>query len=85
MSDKVRVDLSGAAQTMLTTLYCKALDADFDRPVLGDRFAKDAVGRIDYDWDELGIAPRWTPLVTVRTAQYDIWAAQFLDLHRMPL
>ena len=45
VTDKVSVDLSGPAQTMLTTLYCKALDADFDRPILGDGFAKDAVGR----------------------------------------
>ena len=37
VTDKVSVDLSGPAQTMLTTLYLKALDADFDRPVLGDQ------------------------------------------------
>jgi O-methyltransferase involved in polyketide biosynthesis len=67
---------------MLTTLYCKALDADLKRPILGDRFAKDAVGRIDYDWPGLGVADRWTPLVTVRTAQYDIWASQFLAVHQ---
>jgi O-methyltransferase involved in polyketide biosynthesis len=82
VTDKVSVDLSGPAQTMLTTLYCKALDADFDRPILGDGFAKETVSRIDYDWRELGIADRWTPLVTVRTAQYDIWASQFLAVHQ---
>src|SRR5882757_522522 len=82
VTGKVSVDLSGPAQTMLTTLYCKALDADLDRPVLGDGFAKAAVGRIDYDWRELGIADRWTPLVTVRAAQYDIWASQFLAVHQ---
>ena len=60
MNDTVRADLSGPAQTMLTTLYCKALDADLDQPILGDRFAKEAVGRIDYDWGELGVADRWT-------------------------
>ena len=81
MTDKVSVDLSGPAQTMLTTLYLKALDADFDRPVLGDRYAKEAVGRLDYDWREIGITGRWAPLVTVRTAQYDIWARQFLAVH----
>jgi O-methyltransferase involved in polyketide biosynthesis len=81
VTDKVAVDLSGPAQTMLTTLYCKALDAGFDQPVLGDRFAKEAVDRIDFDWNGLGVADRWTPLVTVRTAQYDIWARQFLALH----
>ena len=82
MNDTVRADLSGPAQTMLTTLYCKALDADLDQPILGDRFAKEAVGRIDYDWRELGVANRWTPLVTVRAAQYDIWASQFLAVHQ---
>ena len=78
MTDKVSIDLSGPSQTMLTTLYCKALDADWDRPILGDGFAKQAVARIDYDWDELKVTDRWTPLVTVRTAQFDVWAAEFL-------
>ena len=52
--------------------------ADFDRPVLGDRYAKEAVDRIDFDWDGLKAPGSWAPLVTVRTAQYDIWARQFL-------
>jgi O-methyltransferase involved in polyketide biosynthesis len=82
VTEKVSVDLSGPAQTMLTTLYCKALDADWDRPILGDEFAKEAVARIDYDWRELKVADRWTPLVTVRTAQFDIWASQFLAIHQ---
>jgi O-methyltransferase involved in polyketide biosynthesis len=81
VTDKVSVDLSGAAQTMLATLYLKALDADFDRPVLGDRYAKEAVSRLDYDFHEIGITARWAPLITVRTAQYDIWARQFLAVH----
>jgi len=67
---------------MLTTLYLKALDADFERPVLGDGFAKEAVGRLDYDWRGLGETGTWAPLVTVRTAQYDIWAHQFLAVHQ---
>ena len=82
MSDKVPVDLTGAAQTMLTTLYLKALDADFERPVLGDQYAKEAVNRLDYDWREIGITGRLAPLITVRTAQYDIWARQFLAVHK---
>ncbi|HEU0191748.1 MAG TPA: class I SAM-dependent methyltransferase [Mycobacterium sp.] len=81
MTDKIRVDLHGPAQTMLTTLYLKALDAGFDRPVLGDRYAQAAVDRIDFDWDGLAAPGRWAPLVTVRTAQYDIWAREFLADH----
>jgi O-methyltransferase involved in polyketide biosynthesis len=81
VTTKASVDLSGAAQTMLTTLYLKALDADFRRPVLGDTYAKDAIERLDYDWSQIGITHRWAPLITVRSAQYDIWASQFLAVH----
>ncbi|UXA15922.1 class I SAM-dependent methyltransferase [Mycobacterium sp. SMC-4] len=78
MTNKVSVDLTGPAKTMLSTLYLKALDADFEQPVLGDEFAKGAIERIDFNWEELGITSGWAPLLTVRTAQYDIWARQFL-------
>jgi O-methyltransferase involved in polyketide biosynthesis len=79
--NKVAVNLTGPAKTMLSTLYLKALDADFDRPVLGDRFAREAIGKLDFDWAELEITPVWAPLFTVRTAQYDIWVRQFLAAH----
>jgi len=78
---RVSVDLNGPAKTMLSTLYLKALDADFDQPVLGDRYARDAIGRIDFDWEALQVGAKWAPLFTVRTAQFDIWARQFLAAH----
>ena len=81
MTDKVSADLAGPAQTMLTTLYCKALDADLPEPILGDAFAKDTVARIDFDWASVKVTPRWTPLVTVRTALFDMWVSQFLAVH----
>ncbi|WHU49447.1 class I SAM-dependent methyltransferase [Gordonia sp. L191] len=81
MTTKVAVDLHGAAKTMLTTLYLKSLDAGLARPVLGDRFAPQAVERLDVDWSELGVTARWAPIVTVRTAQYDLWAREFLAAH----
>ncbi|MFT4041997.1 MAG: class I SAM-dependent methyltransferase [Gordonia sp. (in: high G+C Gram-positive bacteria)] len=81
MTEKANVDLRGAAKTMLTTLYLKALDADLERPVLGDQFAKDAVSRLDFDWSELGVTAKWAPIVTVRTALYDAWTREFLAAH----
>lgn len=81
VSEKVSVNLSGPAKTMLSTLYLKALDADFDRPILGDRFAREAIGKLDFDWSELEITPKWAPLFTVRTAQYDIWVREFIAAH----
>ncbi|MGD9619474.1 MAG: class I SAM-dependent methyltransferase [Mycolicibacterium sp.] len=81
MANKVSVNLSGPAKTMLSTLYLKALDADFPRPILGDRFAKQAIDMLDFDWRELEITPKWAPLFTVRTAQYDRWVREFMAAH----
>jgi O-methyltransferase involved in polyketide biosynthesis len=80
-TSKVRVDLSGAPQTMLATLYAKALDADFDKPILGDRYAKEIVDRIDYDWSATTIDARRSPAVTTRTAHFDRWVGQFLAIN----
>lgn len=82
MTDKAAADLTGAAKTMLTTLYLKALDAGLDDPVLGDTFAQDAVSRLDFDWRDLKVTAAWAPIVTVRTALYDRWAREFLAAHR---
>lgn len=81
MSDKLHVDLSGAPQTMLATFYAKALDADLPKPILGDRFAKDIVGRIDYDWSKTSITPANSASVTTRSAHFDRWTRQFLAVH----
>jgi O-methyltransferase involved in polyketide biosynthesis len=77
-NDRARVDLHGAPQTMLATLYAKALDADLPEPILGDRVAKEVVERIDYDWSATSITAARSPSVTTRSAHFDIWADQFL-------
>jgi O-methyltransferase involved in polyketide biosynthesis len=81
VAEKLHVDLSGAPQTMLATLYAKALDADLEMPILGDRVAKDVVERIDYDWSKTAITPRLSPSVTTRSAHFDNWVRQFLAVH----
>ena len=78
MTDKLHVDLSGAPQTMLATFYAKALDADLANPILGDRYAKEIVERIDYDWKKTAITAGNSPSVTTRSAHFDNWARQFL-------
>ncbi|BCI55844.1 polyketide synthesis methyltransferase [Mycolicibacterium litorale] len=72
-----RVDLHGAPETMLATLYARALDAD----ALGDGWARDIVARIDYDWERTGITARNAPGVTLRVRHFDTWARQFLAVH----
>ncbi|MCV7085441.1 class I SAM-dependent methyltransferase [Mycolicibacter hiberniae] len=79
--DKVRVQLRGAPQTMLATLYAKALDADRADPILADRYAKAVVERIDYDWSQTAITAARSPSVTTRSAHFDNWARRFLAAH----
>jgi O-methyltransferase involved in polyketide biosynthesis len=81
VTEKLHVDLSGAPQTMLATFYAKALDADFEKPILGDRWAKDIKDRIDYDWTATAITARNSPSVTTRSAHFDNWVRQFLSVH----
>jgi methyltransferase (TIGR00027 family) len=78
---KIRVDLSGAPETMLATLYAKALDADSEHPFLGDTYARDLVRQLDYDWSKTSINARNAPSVTIRSAHFDNWARQFLAVH----
>ncbi|HUH68644.1 MAG TPA: class I SAM-dependent methyltransferase [Mycobacterium sp.] len=74
-------DLDGSPQTMLATLYAKALDADAPHPILADHYAKAAVARIDYDWETTTINARRAPSVVIRTAHFDNWTRQFLAVH----
>lgn len=79
--ERVQVNLDGPPQTMLATLYAKALDADAPRSILGDEYAKAAVARIDYDWETTTITPRRAPSVAIRSAHFDNWTRQFLAVH----
>ncbi len=79
--DRIRVDLHGPPETMLATLYAKALDADASPSILGDHYAKAAVARIDYDWATTTINPRRAPSVAVRSKHFDNWVRQFLAVH----
>jgi O-methyltransferase involved in polyketide biosynthesis len=81
VTEKLHVDLSGAPQTMLATFYAKAVDADLEKPILGDRYAKEIVDRIDYDWKKTTITAAISPAVTTRSAHFDKWARQFLAAH----
>ena len=82
--DRIRLnvgDFNGPPQTMLATLYAKALDADAPRPILGDLYAKAAVARIDYDWERTSVNARRAPSVAIRTAHFDNWTRQFLAVY----
>jgi O-methyltransferase involved in polyketide biosynthesis len=78
---KIHVALTGVPETMLATLYARALDAQAGKPMLGDKMASEIVSRIDYDWRLTTVKPRSAAAVMVRSAQFDKWAALFLAAH----
>ncbi|WP_199256327.1 class I SAM-dependent methyltransferase [Mycolicibacterium mengxianglii] len=77
----MHVDLCGPPQTMLATLYAKALDADSPHSILHDQHAKSAVDRLDYDWSQTTITRRSAPAVAARSAHFDLWVGQFVAAH----
>lgn len=88
MAAKMHVELSGPPQTMLDMVYAKALDADSARPVLADRFAKQLMSQLDYDWSKSPIPRqrrRQVTSIAVRAAQFDIWVRQFLSVADRPV
>jgi O-methyltransferase involved in polyketide biosynthesis len=47
--------LTPVEQTAFLTLYARALDSRWPRPILGDTLADDVAGKIDYDFAGLGV------------------------------
>ena len=50
-----KVNLTGARETLLLTLYGKALESRLPHSLLEDRFADEAVRKIDYDFSRLKV------------------------------
>ncbi|KAK1994031.1 O-methyltransferase [Colletotrichum falcatum] len=88
---KGTVTLSGAEETLLLTLYARALDAESPRPILSDQFAVKLVSQIKdlgYDFNRtsgsrLG-SSFITDLVCMRTRMLDISTEKFLRRHAGP-
>lgn len=77
-----KVAFTQARETLLATLYGRALDSRSKNPVLGDHAAAEAVERIDYDFRK----PRMTAMsaagVAMRARLLDVWTREFLADHR---
>ena len=73
-----KVHLTNDKPTFFATLYGKALDARKTSPILGDRWAAEAVERIDFDFQSLKL-PEGAPIsLSVRARHFDDWTRAFL-------
>ncbi|GAA2088857.1 class I SAM-dependent methyltransferase [Actinomadura alba] len=80
--DQEKITLTGAPETMLATLYGRALDSRSANPILCDREADLAVRRIDYDFRKrTGIRGTTAAGVALRAKVLDDWTAEFLAGH----
>jgi O-methyltransferase involved in polyketide biosynthesis len=66
-----KVALTGAQETMLATLYGRALDARAADPILGDQLADQIVSRIDDDFARFGMDPKKAMGVAIRVKYID--------------
>src|SRR5262245_2012463 len=73
-----KIQLPKEKETYLATLYGKALDASAADPILNDRFAADAVARIDYDFTELKLPQGGEITLPIRARHFDTWTRAFL-------
>lgn len=77
----MKVTLTGPQETMLATLYGKALDFRTARPILGGRLAVEVLDQIDYDFRKAGMNPTSAAGVALRSRQLDDWTRAFLTDH----
>ncbi|MGW6446773.1 class I SAM-dependent methyltransferase [Lentzea sp. NPDC055074] len=73
-----KIALTGAQETMLATLYGRALDSERPASVLHDDEAKRAVDRIDYDFGKTGMNTTSAVGVAIRGRVLDDWTREFL-------
>ena len=75
--NKTQIHLSRVQETLLITLYAKAIDNRSRDPILHDAKADQMVGLIDCDFTKLN---SWgnDNLIVIRAKQYDDWIQEFI-------
>jgi O-methyltransferase involved in polyketide biosynthesis len=77
---KHRIHLTKEKETLLITLYAKALDNRSQHPILGDKAADELVDMIDYDFEKFkGFGN--DNITVLRAKQYDDWLRAFIADH----
>jgi O-methyltransferase involved in polyketide biosynthesis len=79
MTSTEKVDLRGAAATLLLTLYMRRQDARSRRPILGDPYAEEVWDRIEHDVGGLWQFTGDVSTIACRSAMLDRWTREFLD------
>jgi O-methyltransferase involved in polyketide biosynthesis len=73
-----KINLTKEKETLLATLYARALESRSQNPILRDEMAEDAIRRIDYDFEHLKVD---TISIAMRAKLFDNWTNEFLANH----
>jgi len=79
LTEKVR--FTKEKETMLVTLYGRAIESRSSDPVLVDTAAEQAIGRIDYDFERIKPNKLQSLSIAIRAKQFDLWTNEFLAKH----
>jgi O-methyltransferase involved in polyketide biosynthesis len=74
-------ELTPVEQTAFLTVYARALDSRWDRPILGDTLADDVVSKIDYDFAGLGVQTSVVCQASLRAKMLDDRVRAFVNKH----
>jgi O-methyltransferase involved in polyketide biosynthesis len=80
----VKIDVTGFTrieQTAFLTLYARALDSRWPRPILGDTLADEVAGKIDYDFGGMGVVSSVVCQTSLRAKMLDDRARRFVSEH----
>lgn len=75
---KIPVDFTGVRVTALLELYLRWLDSRDRHPILGDEWARQAIDRLDFDFDQFSSLGIGRFAVGVRSRMMDDWVRDFL-------
>jgi O-methyltransferase involved in polyketide biosynthesis len=76
-----KIHFTQERETLLITLYARALHSRSPDPILRDPWAEEAVSRIDYDFTKLKVRELNALSIAVRAKNFDLWTSQYLREH----
>jgi O-methyltransferase involved in polyketide biosynthesis len=74
-----KVRLTKEKETMLISLYSRALHSRSENPLLRDPWAEKAIEKVDYDFSLMKINKIEPLAIAIRAKQFDIWVSDWID------
>jgi O-methyltransferase involved in polyketide biosynthesis len=81
MMKTINVPFTGIKETLLLTLYTRAMDSRSKQPLLGDKKAEEIVQQIDYDFHKLKVPQKESFGGAIRAKMPDVCTAEYLADH----